>query len=331
MKLSFVIPCYRSQNTVGTVVAELLQTLATRGDQDAAQIILVNDGSPDDTASAIKALAAEHPQVVAVDLSRNFGQHSALMAGFHQVQGDIVVCLDDDGQTPASECYKLIDKVAEGYDIAFAEYGERKQNAFRNLGSRFNAACNHFFFGQPKELKANSYFACRRFVVDSALQYPNPFPYVTGLLFQSVGRYCNVPIQHRERMEGKSGYSLKKLISLWFNGITAFSIKPLRLASYLGWIAAVAGFLFALVTVIRKICNPAMQAGWASTVALIMFMGGLTIALIGIVGEYIGRIYLSINRYPQFVVREVVQKQGDEAAPAKAAEDNQPEANDLPA
>ena len=264
--------------------------------------------------------------VVAVDLSRNFGQHSALMAGFHQVQGDIIICLDDDGQTPACECFKLIDKVNEGNDIVFAEYGERKQSAFRNLGSKFNALCNHFFVAQPKELKANSYFACRRFVVDSALQYPNPFPYVTGLLFQSVGTYANVRVEHKERMEGSSGSNLKKLIGLWLNGVTAFSIKPLRLASYLGWIVAAAGFLFAIITIIRKIMDPAMQAGWASTVSLIMLMGGLIIGLIGIVGEYIGRIYLSINRYPQFVVREVV-RSGDQPqtnaqpAPSAAADD----------
>ncbi|MBP3648773.1 MAG: glycosyltransferase family 2 protein, partial [Clostridia bacterium] len=138
--LSFVIPCYRSEHTVGVVVEEILQTVATRPEEK-CEIILVNDGSPDHTADAIKALAAEHPEVVAVDLSRNFGQHSALMAGFHQVQGDIIICLDDDGQTPACECLKLIDKVNEGNDIVFAEYGERKQSAFRNLGSKFNAVC----------------------------------------------------------------------------------------------------------------------------------------------------------------------------------------------
>ncbi|MDD3334823.1 MAG: glycosyltransferase family 2 protein [Eubacteriales bacterium] len=302
--LSFVIPCYRSEHTIGAVVRELEDTLAQRPEY-AHEIILVNDGSPDDTAGAIRELCKAYPALVFVDLSRNFGQHSALMAGFHQVKGDIVICLDDDGQTPADECFRLIDKVTEGFDIVFADYGTRKQNGFRNLGSRFNAACNHFFFGQPKQLHVNSYFACRRFVVDSALQYPNPFPYVTGLLFQSVSRYCNVPVNHRARMEGESGYSLKKLVSLWSNGVTAFSIKPLRFASYLGWIVAGGGFLFALITVIRKLLNPEMQAGWASTVALILFMGGLIIGLIGIVGEYIGRIYLSINRYPQYVVRSV--------------------------
>lgn len=312
--LSFVIPCYRSENTIGAVVKELTETVAVRADEYDHEIVLVNDGSPDHTAEAIEKLCEEYPSIVFVNLSRNFGQHSALMAGFHHVSGDIIVCLDDDGQTPANECFKLIDKVAEGYDLVFAEYPKRRQSWFRNLGSRFNTFCNHFFYNQPKELTANSYYACQRFVVDTALQYPNPFPYVTGLLFQSVSRYCNVPVTHRARMEGQSGYTLKKLITLWFNGVTAFSIKPLRLASYLGWIIAAAGFLFALVTIIRKLFDPAMQAGWASTISIMLLLGGVVIALMGVIGEYIGRIYLSINRYPQFVVRSVTRGKENEEA-----------------
>lgn len=172
-------------------------------------------GAPTTPPTPSRQLCERDPAIVFVDLSRNFGQHSAVMAGFHQVRGDIVICLDDDGQTPACECFKLIDKVAEGYDIVFAQYPKRRQSALRNLGSRFNAACNHYFFGQPRELTVNSYYACRRFVVDTALQYPNPFPYVTGLLFQSVSRYANVPVEHRARAEGRSGYNLKKLVALW--------------------------------------------------------------------------------------------------------------------
>ena len=312
--LSFVIPCYRSEKTIGAVVKELTETVAARADEYDHEIVLVNDGSPDHTAEAIEKLCGEYPSIVFVNLSRNFGQHSALMAGFHHVSGAIVICLDDDGQTPANECFKLIDKVAEGYDLVFAEYPKRKQSWFRNLGSRFNTFCNHFFYNQPKELTANSYYACQRFVVDSALQYPNPFPYVTGLLFQSVSRCCNVPITHRARMEGQSGYTLKKLISLWVSGVTAFSIKPLRLASYLGWGVAFGGFVVALVTIIRKLFHPEMQAGWASTISVMLLLGGVIIALMGVIGEYIGRIYLSINRYPQFVVRSVTRGKEKEEA-----------------
>lgn len=324
--LSFVVPCYRSAGTIGAVVREVAAAVAPRADAFDHEIVLVNDGSPDNVAEVIAGLCAEYPQIVFVNLSRNFGQHSAIMAGFAQTRGDIVICLDDDGQTPADECFKLIDKVQEGYDIVYAAYQSRKQNAFRNLGSRFNAACNQFFFSQPRDLQANSYFACQRFVVDAALQYPNPFPFVTGLLFQSVSRYANVPVTHRDRMQGQSGYSLKKLISLWANGVTAFSIKPLRFANYLGWLTAVFGFVFALVTVLRKLFNPAIEAGWSSTIAVMLVLGGVVIALIGVVGEYIGRIYLSINRSPQYVVRSLTDRRpplGIACVPPKAAGDRE--------
>ncbi|MCE5342859.1 MAG: glycosyltransferase family 2 protein [Eubacteriales bacterium] len=310
--LSFVVPCYRSEDTISLVVQEIVDTVKTRADEYDHEIVLVNDGSPDGVAGVIRKLCETYPQIVFVNLSRNFGQHSAIMAGFAQTRGDIIICLDDDGQTPADECFKLIDKVRDGYDIVYAEYPKRRQNAFRNLGSRFNATCNHFFYGQPSDLKVNSYFACQRFVVDAAMEYPNPFPFVTGLLFQSVSRYCNVTVNHRERMQGHSGYTLKKLISLWTNGVTAFSIKPLRFANYLGWLTSLFGFVFAIVTVVRKIVTPDIEAGWSSTIAVLLVLGGIIIALIGVVGEYIGRIYLSINRCPQYVVRDMLDRRASD-------------------
>ena len=314
--LSFVIPCYRSENTIEKVVSEL-QRVLKNNPQYSYEIILVNDGSPDNTEKVLYQLVKKYPNLIYVNLSRNFGQHSALMAGFHQVKGDIVICLDDDGQTPPDECFKLIEKVQEGYDIAYAQYAKKEHSGFRNLGSRFNALCNHYFFNHPKELKVNSYFACKRFIVETAKQYPNPFPYVSGLLFQSVNNYCNVPITHRERDEGESGYTLKKLIKLWANGVTAFSIKPLRFASYAGWLTALLGLIYAIYIFIKKIFIPTMPMGWASTICLLLVLGGMIISLIGILGEYIGRIYLSINRSPQFVIREVVKSEEVKSEPSK--------------
>ena len=315
--LSFVIPCYRSAHTIGGVVEEIESTVASRAEEFDYEIILVNDGSPDDTARVITDLCRSDPRLVFVNLSRNFGQHSALMAGFAQVRGDIVICLDDDGQTPANECFSLIDKVLEGNDIVFAQYGSKQHSWYRKLGSRFNAACSHFFFDQPKDVTFTSYYACLRFVVDNALRYHNPFPYIGGLLFQSISTYASVPVRHRKRVDGKSGYSLRKLVGLWASGITAFSIKPLRFADYLGMVTAVIGFVFALVTIVKKMANPEMVAGWASTISVTLILGGLIILLIGIVGEYIGRIYLSINNSPQYVVRNVVDRRAGEACPTE--------------
>lgn len=304
--LSFVIPCYRSQETITSVVEEIAHTVERRGTVENYEIILVNDGSPDRTAEVITNLCKSNDRVVFVNLSRNFGQHSAILAGFRQVRGDIVICLDDDGQTPANECFKLIDKVQENFDIVFARYRTKQHSAFRNFGSNLNAKCNHYFFNQPKDLCTSSYFACKRFVVDNAVNYKNPYPYIGGLLFQSVRTYTSVDIVHRNREYGASGYTLKKLFSLLVNGITAFSIKPLRMADYLGIIIAVIGFIIAFATIINKIVHPEVAVGWSSIIATILFIGGTIISLIGILGEYIGRIYLSINNSPQYVVREVI-------------------------
>ncbi len=186
----------------------------------------------------IPRLCETYPQIVFINLSRNFGQHSAIMAGFAQVRGDIVICLDDDGQTPANECFKLVDRVREGYDIVYAEYPKRRQSAFRNLGSRFNAACNPYFYGQPRNLEANSYFACQRFVMDAALKYPTLSVH-HGASFPERQPFLQRDGHAPVAPHGASGYTLKKLISLWTNGVTAFSIKPLRFANYLGWMTAV--------------------------------------------------------------------------------------------
>lgn len=305
--VSCVIPCYCSSATISAVIEEIERAAALRTDYD-LEIILVNDGSPDDgaTARAIATLAEQSARIVAINLARNFGQHAAIMAGFAQVHGDIVVCLDDDGQTPADEMFKLVDKVAEGYDIVYASYsGHKQHNIFRNMGSKFNYWCNHVLMGIPRDLEQTSYFACERFVVDSALRYENPYPYIEGLLFQAVQSYCNVPVVHRAREVGASGYSLHKLVSLWANGFTAFSVVPLRIATIAGLLFAVVGFVLTVVLIVQRLLDPSTNEGWTSLMAGLLVIGGLIMLLLGVLGEYVGRIYLSLNKIPQYVVRDV--------------------------
>ena len=305
--VSCVIPCYCSSATISAVIEEIERAAALRTDYD-LEIILVNDGSPDDgaTARAIATLAEQSARIVAINLARNFGQHAAIMAGFAQVHGDIVVCLDDDGQTPADEMFKLVDKVAEGYDIVYASYsGHKQHNIFRNMGSKFNYWCNHVLMGIPRDLEQTSYFACKRFVVDSALRYENPYPYIEGLLFQAVQSYCNVPVVHRAREVGASGYSLHKLVSLWANGFTAFSVVPLRIATIAGLLFVVVGFVLTVVLIVQRLLDPSTNEGWTSLMAGLLVIGGLIMLLLGVLGEYVGRIYLSLNKIPQYVVRDV--------------------------
>lgn len=304
-KLSFVIPCYRSQETISTVVDEIERTVAALGAYD-YEIILVNDSSPDDTFSVISALAENDRHITAVDLAKNFGQHAALMCGMRRSSGEIVICLDDDGQTPADEVGKLLEKIEEGYDVVYASYGHKQHSGFRNFGSRVNAKMTEIMLGKPRELSLTSYFAAKRFIIDEMLRYENCFPYVMGLVLRSTKNICNVTVNHRARELGQSGYNLGKLLGLWMNGFTSFSIKPLRLATYFGALTAFAGFIYALVIIIRHFTVGLAPLGWSSTTALLLILGGIILLVLGLIGEYIGRIFMCVNDSPQYVERQVV-------------------------
>ena len=289
-KVSFVIPCYRSSKTIGGVVNEIESTMAQLAYE--YEIILVNDSSPDDTFAVISALAEADGHITAVDLAKNFGQHAALMCGIRHSSGDILVCLDDDGQTPADEAGKLLEKIEAGYDVVYASYDHKQHSGFRNFGSRVNAWMTEIMLGKPKELSLTSYFAAKRFIADEMLRYENCFPYVMGLVLRSTKNICNVPVNHRSREQGQSGYTLGKLLSLWMNGFTSFSIKPLRIATYFGALTALAGFIYALIIVIRHFAVGMAPLGWSSTTALLLLLGGVILLVLGLIGEYIGRIFM---------------------------------------
>ncbi len=311
MKISFVIPCYRSAKTLCGVVEEIKTTM--KGALETGyEIILVNDSSPDNTMQVIRTICAGNPFITGVDLSKNFGQHSALMAGMSCASGDVIVCMDDDGQTPANDVFRLLDKIEEGYDVVYARYDHKMHSGFRNFGSKINSLMTEELLNKPKELYISSYFAAKRFVVDEMLRYKNAFPYVMGLVLRTTDKICNVDVDHRERQSGSSGYTLKKLLNLWVNGFTAFSVKPLRVAAYSGIVVALMGFLYALYTIIHKIVNPIAPIGWSSAMAAILFIGGVLLFVMGMIGEYVGRIYICQNNSPQFVIREVIKTANDE-------------------
>ena len=284
-------------------MAEIMDTMKGIAAYD-YDIFLVNDCSPDNTFSVIKQICEKYNNVTGISLAKNFGQHAALMAGLRKSDGDIVVCLDDDGQTPADEVGSLIDAIEQGSDVVYASYDLKQHSAFRNFGSHINDIMTRMMLGKPKELQLTSYFAAKRFVVDSMLQYEHSYPYVIGLVLRATKNITNVPVRHRKREVGNSGYTMRKLLSLWFNGFTAFSILPLRIATAAGAFFAVAGFLYGIYTVLKKLINPAVPMGFSSLMAAVVFIGGMLMIMLGLIGEYIGRIYISINRSPQYVIRE---------------------------
>lgn len=305
-KISFVIPCYRSEKTIEGVVSEIESTMEILSKEKnySYEIVLVNDCSPDNTMGAIRRLCEEKRNIIGIGFARNFGQHAALMAGLRQSSGEYVVCLDDDGQTPADEVGKLLDKLEEGFDAVYAEYEHKQHSGFRNLGSKVNELMTRVMLEKPKELYISSYFAVKRFVVEDMIRYENSYPYVIGLVLRSTRNITNVVVMHREREEGSSGYTLKKLFTLWFNGFTAFSVKPLRIATCLGVIFACGGFAYGFYTIIKRFVNPDVPIGYSSMMAALVFFCGMIMVMLGLIGEYIGRIYISMNSSPQYVIRE---------------------------
>ena len=304
-KISYVIPCYCSEKTIVGVVNEI-KTAMDKIINYNYEIILVDDASGDNTFNMIKSIAKDNENIIAISLSKNFGQHSALMAGFQYVNGDVIVCLDDDGQTPANEVDKLISKIEEGSDVVYARYGNKMHNGFRNIGSKVNDLMTRVLLNKPKDLYISSYFVARRFVIEEVKNYKNSYPYVIGLVLRTTNKISNVDVIHRARTSGESGYTIGKLFGLWFNGFTAFSIKPLRIATLCGGVSAIIGFIYGIYTIVKKLINSAVPLGFSSLMAVIVFIGGMLMLMLGLIGEYIGRIYISINSAPQYIVKEVI-------------------------
>lgn len=303
-KVSIVIPCYRSEKMIGIVVNEIKKTIQ-RNKEYEYEIILVNDGSPDNTWQEISKLALQDNYIKAVNLSKNFGQHNALMAGYRLVTGDYVIGMDDDGENDPGDMFLLIDKLKEGYDFVCAEY-PRHQSKFRGLGTKMNNMMATYLIGKPRDIEFTSYYVMQRFVIDEIIKYEHAYPYVGGLLLRVTNNLGTVEMDRKKRLSGNSGYNFRKLLSLWVNGFTAFSVKPLRIATALGLTTSIFGFVVFLIIIIRKFIVNDYVMGYASLMACIMFFSGMIMMLLGISGEYLGRIYVSINNAPQYVIREIV-------------------------
>ncbi len=215
--------------------------------------------------------------------------------------------MDDDGQTPAEEAGKLIEAIEKGADVVYARYVHKHHSGFRNFGSHVNEVMTRIMLGKPKDLYVSSYFAARRFVVEEIIRYEHAYPYVIGLVLRTTKNIVNVEVKHRDRWAGTSGYNLRKLFGLWFNGFTAFSVKPLRIATVSGAVFAGLGFLYGIYTIIKKIFinPPGLVTGFSALMSVLVFMGGMLMLMLGLVGEYMGRMYLSMNRSPQYVIREM--------------------------
>lgn len=310
--LSIVIPMYRSEHTIESVVRELqgaLESLPYR-----SEILLVNDCSPDGVLHKAYALMQSDSRIRVIDIAKNGGQPNAMITGYRYANGDYIVSMDDDFQHPAGAIPDLLAALErEDWDVAFAKYATHRESAFRRFGSRVNQLMAAYMAGKPKGVESNSFFAMRRFVRDALLAYRGRNPYIYGIIYAATSHIGNVPVEHRARSDGRSGFTFGKLLSFWLNGVISFSIKPLRIASLLGMGISLVTAVVAVVMLINRLLHPDVGVmGWTSLILAIMFFAGIQLVGIGMLGEYLGRLYLVNSALPTSCVRSASPAQGEE-------------------
>ena len=312
MLLSIVIPVYNSQETIEPLVEQLLGMDL----EEDLEIILVDDFSQDDSAQICERLAGRFQgNVVFLQLARNFGQHNAIMAGLTHSEGERVVAMDDDLQHPPDAVRLLNDAMRDGeFDVVYSRHFQRRNRAWRNAGSWFNNLACTLLLGKPYKLYLSSFKIMSRFAVDQVLRYRGPFPYIDGLLLQSVGKIGSVTVSHEERRAGNSSYTLTKLFSLWLNTFTNFSVVPLRLAFFLGLLGFISGLVLVGTLVFERFSQSGLPVGYLYQMTTLIFFSSSILVVAGLVGEYVGRILLNVNGKPQFVVRRLV-AEGEEQPP----------------
>lgn len=304
MLVSVVIPCFNSEKSIDEVV-ELTRRIFASLPEYRCEFVLVNDGSRDGTYDQIRLLARRHPEVKGVCLMRNFGQHNALMAGLHFASGDLILGMDDDLQTHPSQIPALLGRLKEGYDLVYGIYKQRKNSRIKNFTSWLNRVTARQLLGRPKDIVSSNFWLITRQVRDEVLKYTGATPYVDAIFCRVTTRIGNVEIEHHRREYGTSNYTFWKLLKLWLAYFN-YSVLPLRMASMLGIIAAISGFLFAVATVVKKLMNPDMPMGWASLMCVMVFFFGLVLLVVGIIGEYLGKAVQTLGNTPQYIVRETV-------------------------
>lgn len=301
MKVSVVIPCYNSEESISEVVTLTKSEIEKLGYD--YEFILVNDYSKDRTYEVISSICKNDKKVKGICLSRNFGQHNAIIAGLNYITGDYVLAMDDDLQTHPSQIYKLFEKLNEGYDIVYGVYKDKKHSPFRNFGSWFARFTASLMVSIPKDIRFSSFWIAKSYVTKEMIKYKGPYPDMLSLILRTTKNIGNVEVKHYERVYGHSNYTLKALLKLWSSAVN-LSIVPLRFATILGLIFSAIGGLSAIYIIIRKLLIPSIPVGWTSVMVGVLFFSGIILLFLGVIGEYLGRLFMSINGYPQYIIKE---------------------------
>jgi len=305
--LSVVIPVYLSEEILPELVNQLEEAInSSPAIAKKFEIVMVCDDSPDDSWTTITQLASTRPHLKGLLLRTNAGQHNALMAGLRVASGDTVVTMDDDLQHSPKDIPSLLELLDQGNDVVFAKFKARRHSWWKVLGSKFNDFFAIYLLGKPKDVYLSPFRAFHSELSKDIQRYRGPYVYIDGLILASTTRIGSIEVAHHERYKGASGYNLRKSISLWLKMATGFSIAPLRLTSLAGLIISMLGFLLAIALIVQKLTIDTMPDGWASIIVTILIIGGMQLLALGVIGEYLGRLLLTVNAKPQFVVAETI-------------------------
>ena len=311
-KVSVVIGLYNSEKTIGSVVKELNEAFSANG-KYALEMVLVDDHSPDNVYELVKGIAKQDKRIKVIHLAKNSGQTNAVVEGYRHATGDYIIEMDDDLQMPASEAIRMVEHLEDNnFDLVFAKYEEQKESFGRRLGSKINNKMTQIMLKKPKHIRVNSFFVMRKFVKDEMIKYSNHYPYLYGMIFGITNNVDNLVVEHRERAYGKSNYTFKKLVGLWTNGFLNFSVEPLRVATKLGTIIASVSFVIAVILIIQRFIYPTKSMGWSSLMVTIIFFSGVQLLGMGLIGEYIGRQYISDSGMPRVSVKEKINCEDEE-------------------
>lgn len=301
-RLSIVSPVYRSMDVLPELVAQVNDVLSASDYRDSFEIVLVNDCSPDGSWSVIEQLAKENPFVRGISLRKNVGQHNATMAGIRYARGEIIVIMDDDLQHPPAAILDLAGAIESGHDVCYTRYRNRKHAAWKLWGSWLNDRAAEVILKKPRGLYLSSFKAMSREVAVEITQYDGPYTYIDGLILGTTNSITSTEIDHQARWSGEGNYNLRKSLSLWLKMATGSSVYPLRIATVSGFVLAALSLLFLGFVVIQRFTHTDISPGWTSVIATMLLIGGLQMVFLGILGEYIGRIYIRLNSTPQFIV-----------------------------
>lgn len=301
--LSFVLPLYRSAETIGAVV-RAIEELKVEGGHE---IVLVNDGSPDGTAEVCRELVKQaRVPITYVEHARNFGEHNAVLTGWRNARGAHLVNLDDDGQNPPAEAVRLWQHAKkEGLDIVFGHYAVKQHSVWRNFGSWFTNRMTDWALDKPPGFYLSSFRCVSAFVAKQVIGYAGPYPYIDGLLLQVTQRIGSIDVRHEARVAGESTYTLRRLVRLWLSAWINFSVLPLRVATVLGLIIAAVGMAALAAVAWLWWMDQGPATGWGWLMAALLIFSGTQLVLLGLIGEYVGRMFLAVNQRPQSVVRDV--------------------------